>query len=252
MSETDPSVETPAPSSAPTMPYLQRAVAIFVRPSQAWSGLEARSQWWFPTVVMLVCSGAWTAVMFPRAIAPMSIENMEAQVASGQMPPESLEAAQRMMLSPLGIGIGVVFQMLTMLVLLLVAAALIQFCVSFIIGVRFRFRMALEVTAWSWLTSLPSLLAVGALAWMKESLRGVHVGFGALLPEPETPSKLMHGLAAFLDSLGPLSLWPLVVTVLGVVALTGAARRSVAWVLGSLFLVLMMVQAVVGALNTPA
>ncbi len=243
---------TPDPAPAPPgMSLLGRAVAVFVRPSQAWGGLEDRSQWWFPFLVMMVVSAAWSALLFPRAIVPMVLENLEAQVASGQVPAEQLVATERIMTGPVGIAFGVGSQTVVQGVMVLITAALVLFVVSFVLGVRFRFRLALEVTSWAWLVHLPAYVATGALAWIKESMLGVHVGFGALLPEPETPSRMLYGLGNGLDALGPLSVWPVVVAILGASALSGAPRKSVAWVLGGLYLVLSILLAGLSAMNAP-
>ena len=41
-----------------------------------------------------------------------------------------------------------------------------------------------------------------ALGWIKETMRGVHVGFGILLPDMDPPSKLHVALGVLLDGLG--------------------------------------------------
>ena len=89
------------------------------------------------------------------------------------------------------------------------------------------------------------------VAWNRETMKGVHIGFGLLLPETDTPSKLMTWFGAVLDAMGPLSIWYVVVLVLGAAALSGAPRRNVAWVLGSLYLVLVLLFASLGTLFSP-
>ena len=71
-------------------------------------------------------------------------------------------------------------------------------------------------------------------------MQGVHVGFGILMPESDPPTKLQTGLAFFLDTIGPLALWYLVVLIIGAAALSGAPRNRVTWVVGGLYLVLMV------------
>jgi hypothetical protein len=228
-----------------------RAIAMFVRPAEAWSGLRTRAQWWFPLVVVLAFNTAWSLLLYPRAILPMVLENMEAQVADGQVPAEQFEAAERMMTSTAGMAFSIGSQAVTQALVLLLVAALVLFAVGFVMGVRFSYRLALEVTAWASLVKIPEYLVVGALAWSKGTLLGVHAGFGALLPEPETPSRLLTGLGHFLDALGPLAVWPVLVGVLGAAALSGAPRRSVAWVLLSLYAVLSLFGAAFTTLSMP-
>jgi hypothetical protein len=82
-------------------------------------------------------------------------------------------------------------------------------------------------------------------------MRGVHIGFGVLLPPQDAPTKLSVGLGVFLDGIGPLALWYLWVAIVGAAALSGAARRPVAWTLGILYLVLLGFGAGLAAVFTP-
>jgi hypothetical protein len=244
----------PLPESTPPprgMSIAERAVAVFVRPADAWSGLEHRAQWWFPFTLMMLVTSAWSALLFPRAILPMVLDELERKVADGRASPEQLAMTERMMSGAAGLAFTVIPQALIQVIMVLILAALLSFVVSFILGTRLTFRPALEVTCWSWMVHIPNYIATGALAWVKESMLGVHVGFGALLPEPDVMSRLQYGLANALDAFGPLALWPVVVAILGVSALSGAPRRSVAWLLGVTYAVLAIVFAAFGALNAP-
>jgi hypothetical protein len=233
------------------MSIVARAVAVFVSPTRAWAGLEQRAQWWFPFSVMVLLTAAWSALLFPRAILPMVLAELERKVADGQVPAEQYAMTERMMSGGAGIAFAVVPQVLIQAIMMLALAGLLSFVVSFILGRRLTFRPALEVTCWSWLTQIPNYLATGAVAWVKESMLGVHVGFGALLPEPDMPSRFQYGLGNALDAFGPLALWPVVVAILGVSALSGAPRKAVAWTLGLGYAVIAVLFTALAALNAP-
>jgi hypothetical protein len=128
----------------------------------------------------------------------------------------------------------------------------VWFGVGFVLGTGMKYRLALEVASWSSLITLPAYLLTTVMAWMKQTMRGLHVGFGILLPDVDPPSKLMVALGVILDSIGPLSIWYLVVGIIGAAALSGAPRKSVTWVLASLYLVLVVFMAAMAALFTPA
>ncbi len=252
MTEAQPT--SPIPESVPATPapsVLQRAIAVFVRPTRAWSGLEEHAQWWFPTILMALFNAGLTAVLFPRAIVPMQMHALESKVADGSISAEQMALQERIIASPTGIAIGVVAQSLILLIFVFLAAAIVMFAVNFILGVKFRYRLALEVTTWSWLVQIPLYLATGAMVWANESLVGAHVGFGALLPVSDSPSRLQYGLGNALDAFGPLALWPVVVAILGIAALSGAPRKATAWAIGSLYVVLTLVMAVIAAVNAP-
>ncbi len=245
--ETTPSSPVPQATLSPW----QRLVAIFFRPSAAWAGLETRSQWWFPLILLMVLNGGLAALLFERAIVPMQVERMQAQVDSGAMTPADVERMEAQMASPVSIVIGAVFQGLAWAVILMLSALALWFTVGFILGTKFRYRLALEVTGWSALVLIPAQLIGSVLAWSKQTFDGIHLGLGILVPESDPPSKLLVGLAAFLDAFGPFALWSLWLTVLGATALSGAPRKSVLPAVVVMYLVVSAFLAAMAALFTP-
>jgi hypothetical protein len=133
-------------------------------------------------------------------------------------------------------------------IILLVSALGVWFGVGFVLGRKFRYRLAFETVAWSSLVTIPGQLLAGALAWSRETMRGLHTGFGILLPESDAPSKLTTGLGFFLDAIGPLALWYLAVVIIGAAAVSGAPRKSVGWVLGALYVGVTIFFAALGAM----
>jgi hypothetical protein len=231
---------------------VQRAWAIFVRPASAWDGLESQIQWWFPILLVTLLGAAVAAVLHDRAVIPMLSQTWQDQVANGQMPPEQAAHLEEFFHSPQGLLIGVAQQCVVLPIIVFVTALIVWFGVGFILGRPFGYRLALEVAAWAGLVTIPAQILTAALAWSRETLRGIHVGFGILLPESETPSRALVWLGAVLDALGPLAVWYVVVMILGASALSGAPRRGVAWVLGSLYLVLVVLVAALGAMFSRA
>jgi hypothetical protein len=134
----------------------------------------------------------------------------------------------------------------------LLVALVVWFAAAFLLGSRFRFRHALEVTCWAGLVKVPANALFFWLASRAESLRDVHLGLGALIPVADEPTRLLRAVTVFLDLLGPFEVWWFVVGVLGVVALSGLPRRQVAVTLGSLYLGLGAVVALVTGLSTPS
>ncbi len=244
--------DTPAPEVEPSPSVFRRAVTIFTRPSEAWVGLRQHTQWWFPMLVMMALAVGTSALLYHRAVLPMMSENLDQQVANGQLDAARAERMERFFDSPSGMMLSVGPQILAVPIVTLVVALLVWFGVGFVLGKSFKYRLALEVAAWSSLISIPAYILTSVLAWTKQTMRGVHVGFGILLPVMDPPSKLNTALGVFLDALGPLSIWYLVVGILGASALSGAPKKSVAWVLGILYLVLTVFMAALSAMFTPA
>ena len=241
-----PAVDEPSPS------LLGRVGRVFAQPTKAWAGLQTRSQWWFPMLIMMIATGISGALLHQRAIVPMTVARWERMEQDGKMSAEQVQKMQDFMTSPVGLAVVVCQQVILSPILSLLAALMIWFGCGFILGTRLKYRLALEVAAWSSLVSLPTAALVTALGWMKESMQGLHTGFGILLPDSDTPSKLMTGLGAFLDGIGPFAIWYLAVVVIGAAALSGAKRKSVAWVLGGLYLAVLVFMAAMAGMFTPA
>lgn len=231
------------------MSPLARTIAIFTRPSQAWGGLRHQVQWWIPLLLTLLVTGIGNFLLHERALMPMLTDQWEQDVADGRMQAEAMTQAQTFMESTPGKIVVLVQQAVLLPVFTLFAALLIWFGVGFVLGSKLPYRLALEVAAWSGLITLPGYLLTFVLAWFKETMKGIHTGFGLLLPESETPGKLMTGLAAFLDGIGPLAIWYVAVVVIGAATLSGAPRRSVAWVLGGLYVVIIALLSVLAAMG---
>ncbi|MEO5988080.1 MAG: YIP1 family protein [Candidatus Eisenbacteria bacterium] len=240
---------------APRSPNLSawtRAVRIFVRPAAAWDGLDHQVQFWIPLVFTLFINAGLTAAIYRRALLPMILDQYDEAVANGQMQPEALEKISQFLSGPWGLPVSLAQQVVSVSVVVFVIAGLLWFGCGFVLGTRFRFRLALEVVCWASLVRLPETVLTLGIAWFTETLKGIHLGFAALLPDPETPNKLHAGLAVFLDALGPFGIWYLVVAILGASALSGAPRKNVAWILIALYLALAGLFAAVAAAFTPS
>lgn len=240
-------------AGAPSAPSLwQRTVAVFARPGSAWVGLHERGQWWFPLLLGLIVTLAGYALTYERAQVPTIRQHMERQVESGEMPAEALERVERQLSSPVMKAFNVGSLVIVLPLLLAVTALLPWLAAGFMLGRPFSYRDAFNVTAWAGLVRIPAEVLVYVLAWVNQTMTGIHIGFGVLLPAGDPPSKLMNGLGVFLDyGIGPFYVWYLAVLILGTAALSGAPRRSVAWTLSGLYLVFVILFAALAAMFTP-
>jgi hypothetical protein len=230
---------------------MERVVAVFTRPSQAWGGLRARAQWWIPLLIVLAVSAVATVLVYDRAIVPMMTSQWEQMVEDGRMSAEQLEGAQGFMTGPAGKAITVGQQVVVLFAMQFIIALLIWFGCGFVLGAKLSYRLALEVGAWSSLVTIPNSIITTTLGAMKENLAAVHTGFG-ILTASDQPTRLQAGLTTFLDAIGPFAIWYLAVVVIGASTLSGAKRSSVAWVLGAIYLVIAGLLAVGGAMTAPA
>lgn len=251
MSVAAPSDAEPVQPPEPAVGLWRRALLVFARPTQAWGGLRAHIQWWFPLLLTVVVSSITMMAVYDRSYLPMMTEGLEQKVSEGQMQPQQLERTEAFFAGPAGRTINVCFQALGIMVVTLFTGLLFWMAGAFILGRPIGYRLALEGAAWSGLVTIPGFLVQNVLAYVQGvTVREVHVGFGLLVPDPETPSRLVTGLRVFLDGLGPLAIWYLVVGILGLSALSGAPRKAAAWALGSLYLILQLLVGALSAMST--
>src|SRR6266487_2065563 len=139
-------VAAAAAESQPLSP-LARMVAIFARPTHAWTGLRGRAQWWIPLLVVVAVTCAGTALLHRRAILPMMTEQWDQQVADGNMPAEQADKMEAFFSGPAGLAIMVGQQAIGVPIFTLFAGLLVWFGIGFVLGTKMSYRLALEVAA---------------------------------------------------------------------------------------------------------
>ena len=102
---------TPAVPAAPGPGPWARVAAVFVRPAQAWDGLESRALWWLPMLLSAVVTSVTMMLVYERSYLPMMTEGMERQVADGQMSAQQLERTEAFFAGPVGRAINTGFQL---------------------------------------------------------------------------------------------------------------------------------------------
>ncbi|MFN7956689.1 MAG: YIP1 family protein [Candidatus Eisenbacteria bacterium] len=248
----DLSPEAPAaPSAAVRLSPWERARRVFVSPSSAWEGLEEQVQWWIPLVATLLMAIGVFLLLYERAYLPMMLDQMDQQVVNGQLTADQVDRMEQVYSGRMAMSLIAASQLVAVTVVMLVGALVVWFGVGFVLGARFRYRLALEAVCWANLVTLPSYLLMAAMAWSQETMKGVHLGLAALLPHADTPSKLEVGLTVFLDAISPFAAWNMFVLIIASSILSRAPRRNVAWVLVSLYLALFAIGAAVAAMMTP-
>lgn len=240
-----------APAAPARLSPWERARRVFVSPGTAAEGLDDHVQWWIPLLLTLAMTAIMFITLYDRAFLPMLVDQMDQQVVSGQVPTQQADKIEDFYSSKAGLAIMGGSQLVAVAAMTFVVAMVVWFGVGFVLGAKFRYRLALESVCWAGLVTLPSYLVMIAIAWSQETMKGIHLGLAALLPQPETPTKLSVGLAVFLDAISPFAAWNLFVLVLICSSLAGAPRRNVAWVLVSLYLALFAIAAVVSGLMAP-
>jgi hypothetical protein len=242
--------ESPAPAGPGLSPFA-RAIKVFTNPAGAWTGLERQTQWWFPLLVILVCSAIVLVAVYQRAIVPMNAEQFDRMVDAGRMTTEQAAQAQERMSGPMGMVFGLVSQAVFVPIIMLLLGAGVAFGVATLVGGKLPFRQAFEVVLWANLVMLPAAFLSAIIAWSKETMRGIHLGPGVLVPMSDPPEKWQVGAASFLDAFGPFEIWTVALVILGATALSGASRKSVTWAIVGLYLAARLIGAALAAAFAP-
>jgi hypothetical protein len=244
--------EPPASAAPARLSPIARAGRIFARPSSAFEGLLERGQAWIPLLFVTCFELALAGGTYQRVFVPTAMERVSQSAETNpNLTPEVMDRIEAFQTSPLGISINLGVIAIVVPIVLLAEALLLWFGASFVLGARFSYGNALAVISWSSLVGLPVSLVRYTYGWFHQSMEGLHLGLGVLVPEPETQTKLIKGLTGFLDALSPFAAWYLAVVTLGAAALSGAPRRNVAWVLVMLYLAFGALLAAVSALFSP-
>ena len=249
MSSAEPTVPVPSPQVRLTP--IARAGRIFARPTAAWDDLVERGQWLPPLLASLVLWVGLQALCFDHVLVPMMQDGWNDAVSAGRMDQAQMDQMVRFFSGPTARWIVLAQQAVFWPILSLLVALVVWFGGGFVLGTKLRYRQALDVVCWSGVVTWPAIVLTFALAWQKQTFKGIHLGLGALIPEGETPDKLRTGITMFLDFFAPFEAWRIAVAVIGVAALTGAPRRNVAWVLVALYLAFGAFLAAVNALFNP-
>ena len=244
--------DVPVVSEPARLSPIVRAGRIFARPATAWDDLKDHGQWLVPMLVGIILWVGLQALCFDHVTVPMMQNAWSDAVSAGRMEQAQMDRMMEFFTSnPAARWIVLGQQLVFWPILTLLVALVVWFGGGFVLGTKLRYRQALDVVCWSGIVSWPAIVLTFALAWQKQTFKGVHLGLGALIPEGDTPDKLRTGITMFLDFFAPFEAWRIVVAVIGVAALTGAPRRNVAWVLVALYLAFGAFLAAVNALFNP-
>ena len=242
----------PAPAATPAVPWFVRLGRVFMAPARAFEGMSGAGQWWIPLLLLLAIESGLGLLTYHRVLVPDMVTRWEQAVTAGTMQPDQLARMEEFFAhSPAALGFTIGSVIVVVPIMFLLQALVVWFGAGFVLGAKFRYGQALAVVSWASLVGLPGSFIRYAYGWVRESFQGLHLGLGVLLPEPETPTKLLTGLTVFLDAISPFAAWYIAVLVLGVATLTGMPRRNVAWVLVTLYLAFVALSAAVAALFSP-
>jgi len=235
---------TPSAGYTPVLTDLWRLVRAPFVPKTVYGEQEAAPTFWIP---WLLVSAGFFVLQFLQRPFQQRIRDLVLQKVGQPVPTGGASLA--------GLLVGIASTFVIVLVLASIAAG-IYYLVLMVFGGQTTFKRMLTVTIFAW----PIAILQALLTYVALSIRGVEsiqsvwdvqVSFGAdlLLPSDTTMGAFAR---LFLAGIGPLAIWQLIVTVIGLKTL-GKASTGAAWTAALVtFFVLLVGLAALGAVGINA
>jgi hypothetical protein len=233
-----------APAYTPVLTDLWRLVRAPFAPRPVFEEQQAAPTFWMPWIVVSVIFALLQILQRPFQ---MRVRDLVLQKMGQPIPPGGASIARSL--------VGVVGGAVTVLILCCIAAG-IFYIVLMVFGGQTTFKKMLTVAIFAW----PIAILQQILTWIALSIRGVdsiqsvwdvQVSFGAdlLLPSDTTVSAFLR---LFLAGIGPLAIWQLVITAIGLKTL-GNVSTGAAWTAAVIsFLIMLVGLAALGAVGMKA
>ena len=228
--ETAPATPTPTPSETPVVSDALRLVRVLFSPGTVFAELEQRPSFWMPWLLVSIVTAVITFLQ--RPFQARLRELMMERAGRPVTPPSTVGTIISVAATPIGV-----------LVLCAVIGGILYLIVSSL-GGETTFRRLLTVVIHAW----PLTLVQQALTFIVLSMRGVSsingpsdmfVSLGADLLLPQD-AQVGYFVRFLLAGIGPLQIWQLVITAVGVMALAKLGKGQ-AWTAAVINFVIMLV-----------
>ncbi len=238
-----PAPQTPAATSyTPFVTDFMRLVRVLYSPSAVFEEQQARPTWFLPwLVIMILCIAIsfWELPYSQRAmeLAIQAIPNAP-QLSDAQMHSRAM--------------IGMVFLPVVFLILALLGAGILYLAVS-VAGGRARFRGMLSVTVFTQVMIPITLVLQGIILRMRgapsDAITSVADAQPALGLNVLVSGNASHFMFTLLGGIGPLPLWGLFITAVGIQRLEGV-KKSTAWTAAiTSFVIVLLIGAALASLQ---
>lgn len=234
-----------AVSAAPRPSLGALIIGVFVSPARTMAALVENPSWLFPLLITAVLSGAAAGAMYKPIIVPMQMDKMAQK--SAELTTEQLNKMEAQMTKPVVVAITAATWVIGAALMTLIAAAVLYFLGSMVLGGQSKFSIVFAVVAWAGLIGVLSLLIQTPIRLVRApgvdpadlpSVMESLVGLGFLVPA-NSGSFGLGMVRGLLSSIELFWLWQCAVMAVGVSAAFKKPRAfgvicvSVVWVLAA-------------------
>ncbi len=233
-------------------------LGVFAAPRKTMAAVVANPSWLVPLLITAVLSGLSAGLTYKPIIVPMQIAAMEQK--SADMPAEQLDKIEEQMTKPVFTYITITMAVIMPVLMTLLAAAILYFLGSLVLGAQSTFRVVFAVIAWTGLIGMVSVIVQTPVRLLRagstdaadmQTLMDSLVGLGFLIP-PHSGSFGMGMLRGVLSTVEAFMLWQLAVTAEGVAAAFRRPRAFGYTCAGILWAIGAVVAAIFGGMQARA
>ncbi|MBN2091432.1 YIP1 family protein [candidate division KSB1 bacterium] len=230
---------TPAETRQPNV--FEQIIGVFLSPTKTFQAIDQKPNFLVPLILIILVSIITAYVIMPT-IMPAQMEKQREKLVEQGMSDEQIDQAMAT-----GEKFGSIFGLIgagfSPIIMLLIAAGLLMFICSVIMGGTTSFAKVFSIMSYSWLIYLVGSLVKIPLI-LKQKTSDIHFSPATFWPEEQAKSFLYHFLKAF----DIFAIWQYVVLAIGVAIIYKFSNQKAGIAVGILFLIFALFGAAMSSL----
>lgn len=229
----------PAETRQPNV--LEQIIGVFMAPTKTFEAIDRKPNFLVPLILITLIS-IFTAYIIMPTVMPAQMEKQREKMVEQGMSDEQIDQAMATG-EKFGSIFGLVGAGVSPIIMLLIAAGILMFICSPILGGTASFAKAFSIMSYSWLIyMLGSLVKIPLI--IKQKTPDIHFSPATFWPEEQAKNFLYH----FLKSFDIFAIWQYVVLAIGVAIIYKFSKQKAGIAIGILFLIFALLGAALSSL----
>lgn len=229
------------PNQTAKLNVFQQIMGVFFSPTKTFQAIDEKPNFLVPLILIILISIVIAYVIMPT-IMPAQMEKQREKLAERGMSDEDIERAMATG-EKVGSIFGIVGAGISPIIMLLIAAGILMFICSVILGGSTSFMKVFSIMSYSWLISLLGGLVKIPLI-IKQKTPDIHFSPATFLPEEQAKSFFYNLLKSF----DIFSIWQYIVLAIGVAIIYKFSNQKAGIAVGILFLIFALFGATMASL----
>jgi hypothetical protein len=219
-----------APAETRQPNVFEQIIGVFLSPTKTFQAIDEKPNYLVPLILVILISIVIAYAIMP-SIMPAQMEKQREKLVERGMNDEEIDQALATG-EKFGSIFGIVGAGVSPIIMLLIAAGLLMFVCSVILGGITSFVKVFSIMTYSWLISLVGSLVKIPLI-VKQKTPDIHFSPATFWPEDTAKNFLYH----FLKSFDIFSIWQYIVLAIGVAVIYKFSNQKAGIAVGFLFLI---------------